>query len=106
MNDTTRSNQEPARASNLSRKLRIIGLGMLDKGHLAHGWMMGVLMMLMVSAASSPVWAQAQAQAELRPPTTREDPIAPKVMVYLVGLLLVAGVVFAATLKSKRTHQD
>ena len=75
---------------------------MLANGRLAHSWVMGVLMLLLVSAASSPVWAQ----EALSPPTTREDPIAPKVMVYFVGLLLVAGVVFAATLKSKRTHQD
>ncbi len=102
MNDTTRSNLEPARASKISQKLHALGRGMVTNGRLAHSRVMGGLMLLLVSAASSPVWAQ----EALSPPTTREDPIAPKVMVYFVGLLLVAGVVFAATLKSKRTHQD
>lgn len=102
MNDTTRSNPESARASKISLKLRSLGRGVVVNGRLTQGRVMGVLMLLLVSAASTPVWAQ----EALSPPTTREDPIAPKVMVYFVGLLLVAGVVFAATLKSKRSHQD
>ena len=73
---------------------------------LVGGWassVSGLILMLTVSLMSSPVMAQQQA---IRPPQTREDPVAPKFMIYLVALLLVAGVVFAATLKSKRTHQD
>ena len=50
--------------------------------------------------------ALAQEDAPLRPPKVTDPPVAPKIIVYLVLALLVGGVIFAATLKSKRSHQD
>ncbi len=44
--------------------------------------------------------------APLRPPKVTNPPSAPKILVYLVLALLVGGVIFAATLKCKRTHLD
>ncbi len=48
----------------------------------------------------------AQENPPPRPPKVTEAPTAPKVMMYLVVVLLVAGVVFASTMKVKRGHQD
>ncbi len=48
----------------------------------------------------------ALAQSELRPPRITESPSSPKYWMYALFLLLLAAVVFAASLKSKRTHQD
>lgn len=59
-------------------------------------------MMGVVSVGSS----LAMAQEQLRPPTTKEDPTSPKILVILIAVLLTGAVVFAASLKSKRTHQD
>ncbi len=42
----------------------------------------------------------------LRPPTTTSVPSSPKFIVMGVGVLLLGLVVFVATLKSKRGHQD
>ncbi len=50
--------------------------------------------------------ATAAAQSELRPPTIKQESSGPKFMMYIVGVLLIAAVVFAASLKPKRTHQD
>lgn len=59
------------------------------------------LMMLMISAGD--VLAQDDA---LRPPTTSNVPSSPKFIVMGVALLLTLVVVFVATLKTKRGHQD
>lgn len=59
-------------------------------------------MLVMMSVSAS----VAQAQDELRPPKTTEEPSSPKYLILFVAVLLVAGVVFAASLRSKRTHQD
>ncbi|MGV6815070.1 MAG: hypothetical protein ACWA5W_08695 [Phycisphaerales bacterium] len=64
--------------------------------------MMCSVMMGVVSLGSS----LAMAQEQLRPPTTKEDPTSPKILVILIAVLLTGAVVFAASLKSKRTHQD
>ncbi len=48
----------------------------------------------------------ALAQSELKPPRSSEPPSSPKFWMYAVFLLLLAAVVFAASLRSKRTHQD
>lgn len=51
--------------------------------------------------------ADALAQDEpLRPPTTTSVPSSPKFIVLGVAVLLLGLVVFVATLKSKRGHQD
>jgi hypothetical protein len=50
--------------------------------------------------------ALAQAESDLRPPRITESPSSPKIWMYTLFILLLAGVVFAASLKSKRTHQD
>lgn len=42
----------------------------------------------------------------LRPPTTQDPPSSPKFIVMGVALLLTGLVVFVATLKTKRGHQD
>lgn len=48
----------------------------------------------------------ALAQDELRLPRIEEPPTAPKIWMYAVTILLLAAIVFAASFKSKRTHQD
>ncbi|MDF1809244.1 MAG: hypothetical protein P1U42_06075 [Phycisphaerales bacterium] len=60
------------------------------------------VMTLMVSVSSTLVFAQ----DELRPPKTSESPSAPKYIILFIAVLLVAGVVFASTFRSKRSHQD
>lgn len=62
-----------------------------------------VLMSALVALLASPVLAQGE---PLRPPRTTEPPSGPKYLVIFVALLLLGGVVFAATLRSKRGHQD
>ncbi len=42
----------------------------------------------------------------LRPPTTQDPPSSPKFIVMGVALLLTGLVVFVASLKTKRGHQD
>lgn len=64
--------------------------------------LMGVLMVVMVSISSMPAFGQ----DALRPPKTDTPASGPKYLVYLVAILLLAGVVFAVTLKTKRSHQD
>jgi len=64
--------------------------------------MMCVLMSAVMAVWSTPVMAQ----EALRPPKTDEEPSSPKYFVYIVAVLLVAAVVFAASMRSKRTHQD
>jgi len=54
---------------------------------------------------SSAALAQ-DADEALRPPKVADAPSAPKVMVFLLVVVLVGAVIFAATLKSKRGHQD
>jgi hypothetical protein len=63
---------------------------------------MCLLMVAMVSVSST----LAMAQDQLRPPKTTEQPSGPKYVIFGVAVLLTAMIVFAATLKSKRTHQD
>lgn len=58
---------------------------------------------LLALAASAPT---AMAQEALRLPRIDESPTAPRIWMYAVFLLLLAAIVFAASLKSKRTHQD
>ncbi len=53
-----------------------------------------------------PAVAQTLAQSELRPPRMTESPSSPKIWMYALLILLLSAVVFAASLKSKRTHQD
>lgn len=48
----------------------------------------------------------ALAQSEMKPPKITESPSAPRFWMYAVLLLLTGALVFAATLKPKRTHQD
>jgi hypothetical protein len=50
--------------------------------------------------------ALAQADSELRPPRITESPSSPKYWMYALFILLLAVVVVAASLKSKRGHQD
>ncbi|MFG0246847.1 MAG: hypothetical protein ACF8MF_12440 [Phycisphaerales bacterium JB052] len=65
---------------------------------------LGVLMLsMLMTLSTSEVLAQ---DAPLRPPTTKEPPSGPKFIVLGVALLLAGLVVFVATLKSKRGHQD
>ena len=64
--------------------------------------MMCAVMGLVIAASASPVMAQ----DAIRPPRTTEEPSSPKIVVYLIAVLLLAGVVFASSLRSKRTHQD
>jgi len=60
-------------------------------------------MALMMTISTSVVLAQ---DTPLRPPTTKEPPSGPKFIVLGIVLLLAGLVVFVATLKSKRGHQD
>jgi len=62
-------------------------------------------MVMMVSFWSSEAMAQAGAAGALRPPKAEETEASPKYVIFLIAVLLTGGVVFAATLKSKRTHQ-
>lgn len=65
---------------------------------------------LTTAAASITVLAMTAAttlaQSELRPPTIKQETSGPKIMMMIVAVALVAAVVFAASLKPKRTHQD
>ena len=61
-----------------------------------------VLMMAMISVSTG----IARAQDELRPPKTQDEPSSPVYVVMVIAVLLVGAVVFAASLRSKRTHQD
>ena len=61
------------------------------------------MMLLMVMVSSSQLLAQDE---PLRPPTTSAPPSGPKFVVLGVAVLLTGLVVFVATLKSKRGHQD
>ena len=63
------------------------------------------LMMLMMAMVSVSTGA-ARAQDELRPPKTQDEPSSPVYVVMVIAVLLVGAVVFAASLRSKRTHQD
>jgi hypothetical protein len=58
------------------------------------------LMMLAMTAAT------AAAQSDLRPPKITQNPSSPKIWMFAVAILLLAAVVFASSLKPKRTHQD
>ena len=62
-----------------------------------------LMMSVLVSISTSPVFAQDEA---LRPPTTKEEPSAPKYIVIAVAFFLLVLVAFVASLKSKRGHQD
>lgn len=46
------------------------------------------------------------AQEELRLPRIEQPPTAPRIWMYAVTILLLVVIVFAASFKSKRTHQD
>jgi hypothetical protein len=61
--------------------------------------MMSVLMMVSTRAALAQ-------DAPLKPPTTKEPPSGPKFLVIGLALLLTGLVIFVATLKSRRGHQD
>ncbi len=61
------------------------------------------LAMMMVVSVSSTL---AMAQDDLRPPKSDQALSSPKVMTIIVAVLLTGAVVFVATLKSKRSHQD
>ncbi len=63
---------------------------------------MCLTMMVMVSVFST----LAIAQDDLRPPKSDQALSSPKVLTIIVAVLLTGAVVFAATLKSKRSHQD
>lgn len=63
----------------------------------------GILTALMALAAAAPT---ALAQEALRLPRIDESPTAPRLWMYALFLLLLAVIVFASSLKSKRTHQD
>lgn len=66
----------------------------------------GSTLMTLGALALSCCSALAQETEALRPPRVSDPPSAPKIMVFLLVVLLTAGVIFAATLKSKRGHQD
>jgi hypothetical protein len=64
-------------------------------------------MAMLISILSSEAMGQVLAQGgALKPPKSEETQGSPKYVVYLIAVLLTGGVVFAATLKSKRSHQD
>lgn len=63
----------------------------------------GILTALIALAAAAPT---ALAQEALRLPRIDESPTAPRLWMYALFLLLLAVIVFASSLKSKRTHQD
>lgn len=63
----------------------------------------GILTALMALAAAAPT---ALAQEALRLPRIDESPTAPRLWMYALFLLLLAVIVFASSLRSKRTHQD
>ncbi len=62
-----------------------------------------VLPVLMLALSAGAAMAQ---DTTLRPPTTKTPPSGPKFIVMGVAILLTGLVVFVATLKSKRGHQD
>lgn len=65
---------------------------------------MSVLMLsLLMTLCTSDVMAQDE---PLRPPTTQEPPSGPKFLVLGIAVLLLGMVIFVATLRSKRGHQD
>ena len=59
-------------------------------------------MVMLVSFSSMPAFGQ----EALRPPKTDTPASGPKYLIYFIAILLLAGVVFAVTLKTKRSHQD
>lgn len=63
----------------------------------------GILTALLALAAAAPT---AMAQEALRLPRIDESPTAPRIWMYALFLLLLAVIVFASSLRSKRTHQD
>lgn len=67
------------------------------------GSMMCFLMSMMVAISSSSVFGQADT---VRPPQTKDPSSGGGFMVYVIAVLLVAIVVTASILKSKRSHQD
>ena len=50
--------------------------------------------------------ATAAAQSDLRPPKITQNPSSPTIWMFVVAILLLAAVIFASSLKPKRTHQD
>ena len=64
--------------------------------------LMALLMMVLIGLSDTVVFAQ----EALRPPKTTDSLGAPTIVVTIIAVLLVAGVVFAVTLRSKRSHQD
>ncbi len=64
--------------------------------------MMCMAMVLMVSVSST----LAMAQDDLRPPKSDQALSSPKVLTMIVAILLAGAVIFVATYRSKRTHQD
>ena len=62
-----------------------------------------LLMSLLMTISTSDALAQSE---PLRPPTTKEPPSGPKFIVLGIALLMAGLVIFVATLKSKRGHQD
>lgn len=60
----------------------------------------------MGAAALMSTAALAQDTEALRPPKVSDPPSAPKILVFLLVVLLTGAVIFAATLKTKRGHQD
>ncbi len=64
--------------------------------------MMCLLMTMMVAVSSSPLMAQ----ESLTPPKSREASNGSVYLIIALAVLLTGGVVFATTLKSKRSEQD
>ncbi len=67
---------------------------------------MAWFMMASVAMLGSDVWAQAEDAEPLRPPRVGDAPSSPKFLVMGVIIVLLALVVVAVTLKTKRGHQD